>query len=271
MSAASGEVAVIQSAFWQTNTAIITDPDGGIVLIDPGVLPDELRSIARRVGEGRLIAALSTHEDWDHVLWARELGHGAPRLAHPETVRILTDHRETLLTSLTEAERELSVAWDHDLAGRLDPIPQQTVAFGEHIRVTFIPTPGHTDGHASLVLEGEGAIFAGDMLSDVDIPILAETPGSLDAYIRSLDVLQHLLADARTIIPGHGAPCDRDVARQRLDRDRAYVDSLGKGRATGSWPERPIPDDPRWQRVENRETHRYHIKAMAKLRTGPTP
>jgi glyoxylase-like metal-dependent hydrolase (beta-lactamase superfamily II) len=270
MKSPSCSVQVIQSTFWQTNTGIITDPNGQIVLVDPGVLPVELERLARMTGKGRLIAALATHEDWDHVLWSPILGSGIPRLAHPRTIQILTEQRDTLLTRLSEAERELGVSWDHDLAGRLEPAPDGTLSLGQHIQVTIVPTPGHTAGHTSLWLERDGILFAGDMLSDVDPPILADTARSADDYISSLDALAPLVGMAATIIPGHGTQCDGDEATRRLERDRHYLDVVRDAADRGA--SAPVEEiardtahrlaDPRIHWTEGWRAHVMNIETM---------
>jgi glyoxylase-like metal-dependent hydrolase (beta-lactamase superfamily II) len=226
-------VEIIQSRFWQTNTGIIIGPHGEMVLIDPGVFPDELAALAQRNGEGRVLAPLATHEDWDHVLWSSALGSNVPRMAHPDVVRILNDDRPTLLRSLTQAEEEFGVTWEHDLVGRLESIPTETIEIGDHIRLSFTPTPGHTPVHTSIMLEGEGVLFAGDMLSDVDPPILADSPGVVTTYLASLSILEDLIQEAGIVVPGHGSACDRSEALLRLDRDRRCLDVIS-GAARGA-------------------------------------
>jgi glyoxylase-like metal-dependent hydrolase (beta-lactamase superfamily II) len=255
----------MQSTFWMTNTGLITGADGSVVLVDPGVLPDELAEIARRAGKGRLRAAISTHEDWDHVLWSRDLPARIPRLALPETVRMLEMQRDEVLRSLAREEASLGVRWEHDLVGRLDPVETNPLVLG-NMRITLVPTPGHTMGHASLWLEDDGVLFAGDMLSDVDIPMLAPVPGVARIYLRSLETLEAHLHAAMMIVPGHGTPCGREEARSRLDADRAYMESLIAWSDDGV-PEPPnlnslLPGDPRVLRHENIDAHRQNAAAI---------
>lgn len=257
------DVEVIQSAFWQTNTGVITDPNGNVVLVDPGVLPAELDKIVGRMEQQRVVAALATHEDWDHVLWPDVPDGNIARLAHPETVRMLSTAREELLASLISAEDELGVSWNHDLVGRLDAVPDATVVITDHIHVTFIATPGHTEGHASITLEGEGILFAGDMLSDIDIPMIANSPGALGAYRRSLAILEPLIESANTIIPGHGTPCGPEDACNRLRFDRMYLDALRHDVDRIPSLDDILPGDPRALRAENREAHQQHLRMLA--------
>lgn len=267
-------VDVVQSDFWQTNTGIITDPGGNVILIDPGVFPSELRALAQQIGEGKAVAAFSTHEDWDHVLWSTELGPDVPRLAHPETVRILTEGRDALLQSLSAAEEELGVTWDHDLVGRLKPTLIETVVPGAQVRITVISTPGHTEGHASLWLEDNRILFAGDMLSDVDPPILADDPRSADQFSTSLDKLESIVKHADIIVPGHGSICDRVEAALRLSRDRAYLDIVRQAVDTDTSRDRETIArrtsdalaDPRIHWDEGWQAHTSNVETLMRTR-----
>lgn len=258
-------VEVRQSVFWMTNTGILTTPDGSIVLVDPGVLPHELAAIAKRAGEGRLLAAISTHDDWDHVLWSADFPADVPRLAHPTTIRVLANERDDILRSLSRAESDLEVRWDHDLMGRLDPVTGESVVLGD-IHIRFIPTPGHTAGHTSLWLGEEGILFAGDMLSDIDIPMLAQVPGVGEDYLRSLDTLEPLLETATMVMPGHGSPSDGPEARRRLEADRTYIEALIAW-STNAGQDLPtleamMPHDIRAGRPENVDAHRQNGAAV---------
>lgn len=96
-----------------------------------------------------------------------------------------------------EADEEL------DVPGRLRPIR----------------TPGHTEGHVSLVSEERDVLFAGDAILTLD-PLTREEgprlpPDSLntspDQVRTSLDALEEV--EVRTLLPGHGEPWTRGVSR----------------------------------------------------------
>ena len=72
-------VLVHASEFCQSN-AIVVPGRAGVLLIDPGVLGDEMACLANDLRElGQPVAAgFSTHPHWDHLLWHARLG-AAPR------------------------------------------------------------------------------------------------------------------------------------------------------------------------------------------------
>ena len=72
-------VLIHESEFCQSN-AVVVHGRAGVLLIDPGVLGDEMAALAddlRELGQP-VVAGFSTHPHWDHLLWHARLG-AAPR------------------------------------------------------------------------------------------------------------------------------------------------------------------------------------------------
>jgi glyoxylase-like metal-dependent hydrolase (beta-lactamase superfamily II) len=93
-------------------------------------------------------------------------------------------------------------------------------------------------GHAALLIEARGVLVAGDMLSDLLIPMLNldETADPIEDYLAALRLLEGAAAGVDVLVPGHGSAGGADQARARIDQDRAYVHAV---RDAG------VPDDPR--------------------------
>jgi glyoxylase-like metal-dependent hydrolase (beta-lactamase superfamily II) len=105
--------------------------------------------------------------------------------------------------------------------------------------VQVIEHPAHATGHAALFVEGRGVLVAGDMLSDVFVPMLDDWDGANDPvsdYLDGLTALEGVIDDVEVVVPGHGSVCRGEQVRARLDQDRAYVHALRDG---------ADPDDPR--------------------------
>ena len=82
-------------------------------------------------------------------------------------------------------------------------------------------------------------LVAGDMLSDVLIPMLDDVNSTIDPiedYLVGLRLLEGVADDVDVVIPGHGSVGGADQVRARIKQDRAYVHALRDGHA---------PDDPR--------------------------
>ena len=116
---------------------------------------------------------------------------------------------------------------------------------------------GHAPGHAAVFLPDAGVLVAGDMLSDIEIPILdtvADDP--LGDYRTGLKRLA-AVPGVRWLVPGHGHVADAGEFRRRLDADNHYLDLLAE--------RRPF-DDPRCGNAEwLRNCHEAQLRAVAGL------
>src|SRR5215472_1858515 len=100
-----------------------------------------------------------------------------------------------------------------------------TIDVGD-LRLLVIETPGHCDGHISLLLEYEGrrTLFAGDAIFFGGKILLQNIHDCrLDAQIRSLRGLRGVRVDA--LLPGHLTPSLKDGQRH-IERANEILDRL---------------------------------------------
>ena len=166
-----------QSEFCQTN-AVVVHGRAGVLLIDPGVYGSEMACLANDLDAGQpVVAGFSTHPHWDHVLWHARLG-SAPRYG---TARCAAAVREATVGCGREGPRiaQMDAAGhrradvDWDLFGLVTGLPAEHRADSlGRPAVRIIEHQAHAPGHAALLIEERGVLVAGDMLSDVLIPLL---------------------------------------------------------------------------------------------------
>ena len=224
-------VLVGTSRFMATNTVIVTAGQRALV-IDPGVHADELDALAVDVLRRRLdvVGGFATHAHWDHVLWHGDLG-DVPRWASTRTATEAAAHHAELID-----EAEATTPVDDALLGVLAPVEGALPWDGPEVHL--VVHDAHAPGHAALWFPELGLLVAGDMGSDIEVPLLdPDRPGpeALAAHHAGLDALA-AVGPVRWAITGHGHACDGDMWRRRLDADRSYLDELATGRAS---------DDPR--------------------------
>jgi glyoxylase-like metal-dependent hydrolase (beta-lactamase superfamily II) len=110
-----------------------------------------------------------------------------------------------------------------ELIGLLTALP----ADGGPVPGEIIEHQAHAVGHAAVLLADRGVLLAGDMLSDVLIPLLdPRRPGQVDAYETALDRLGEAAWNIHVLVPGHGSVAEGPEIAARLAADRAYIDAL---------------------------------------------
>lgn len=244
-------VLVATSSFELTTSTVVVGTAGGCLLIDPGVTVAELARLAEDLRELGLrpAAAWSTHPHWDHVLWSRELG-GAPRYATPAAVAVT----EATRTELADEAHRSAPGHDLALLGRLTPLDTDAIGW-DGPEAQLILHDGHAPGHGAVFLPGAGVLVAGDMCSDVEIPLLdLAAPDPLGDYRLGL-VRLAAVPGLRQVVPGHGHVGDAGEFRRRLAADAVYLDALELGKPPGD--PRLTGQSPEWLRVRHHEQLRY--------------
>ena len=236
-------VLVHQSEFCQSN-AVVVQGRAGVLLIDPGVLGPELAAVAddvRELGQP-VVAGFSTHPHWDHLLWHTRLG-AAPRYG---TARCAASARDQLSDPGAKARiaaqfipPDIAGQVPLDLLGLITGLPAGTAQIpwdGPQVRI--IEHQAHAPGHAALLVEERGVLVAGDMLSDVLMPMLDlnGTADPIEDYLAALRLLEGAAEGVDVLIPGHGSIGGADQVHARIDQDRAYVHALRDAQ---------VPSDPR--------------------------
>jgi glyoxylase-like metal-dependent hydrolase (beta-lactamase superfamily II) len=219
------------SACMETN-GVVVQGLSGVLVVDPGLTRTELACLAddiRSLGQP-VVCGFATHPHWDHVLWHPALG-DAPRYAAADAVASMAEQLSNPGWQAEEEEGlppEIAGQVPFELFGQLTALPADARELpwdGPQVRV--LPHRAHAPGHAALLVDG--VLIAGDMLSDVFVPMPdlygAENP--IDDYLAALDLLE--AAGAALVIPGHGRS-GHDVA-DRIRLDRAYIEALRDGGA----------------------------------------
>jgi glyoxylase-like metal-dependent hydrolase (beta-lactamase superfamily II) len=234
-------VLIHRSEFCQSN-AVVVQGGAGVLLIDAGVQDHEMACLAGDLSEmGQpVVAGFSTHPHWDHLLWHARLG-PAPRYGTARCAATVKDRLSDAGAKARIAQHlippDVADQVPLDLLGLITGLPAGTALIpwdGPEVRI--IEHQAHASGHAALLIAERGVLVAGDMLSDVLIPMLdlTSTADPIEDYLAALRLLEDAAGDVDVLIPGHGSV--GAGVRARIDQDRAYVHALRDAR---------VPDDPR--------------------------
>lgn len=200
----------------------------GALLVDPGYFPGDLDRIAgfleSRGHEASRI--LLTHSDWDHVTGPVRFPRASVIASSLYPPRVESDG-ERIVRSLEELDRKLYVRREPPFA---IPLPDSLVGspcdlVWDGPPARLVTAGGHTPDGLMLILREPRLLFAGDHLSDREIPFVGE---SVEAYVATLAAVRSLVSrgEVETLVPGHGDVCARREILERLDEDADYLSRL---------------------------------------------
>lgn len=180
-----------------TNTYVLTDEDGKVLLIDPACFYEQERqalyqTITRLLRPDQPLTIVATHGHLDHLWgakWATETWHTPVRMHEADIPMAQAMQQQYDLFGVgLKAERfEIEEFRDQD----------------SEFRFQIIHTPGHTPGSVCLYFPEERKLFSGDTLfrcgyGRTDLP-----GGNYGQLISSLEELMTLPAETE-VFPGHG-------------------------------------------------------------------
>ena len=212
-------VLIHESEFCQSN-AVVVHGRAGVLLIDPGVHGSEMACLANDLGElsQTVAAGFSTHPHWDHLLWHARLGaaprYGTARCA--DIVRVLLSDAGWKARIAEWIPPDIAEQVPLDLLGLITGLPAETARIpwdGPQVRI--IEHQAHAPGHAALLIEERGVLVAGDMLSDVLIPMLdLNAADPIEDYLAALRLLEGVAGDVDVLVPGYGSGGGRAKSRR---------------------------------------------------------
>jgi len=213
----------VRQSEWVWTNSIVVRGDEGLVVIDPGIHGSELEDLADEVDRLGIpvVAGLSTHPHFDHLLWHGRLG-DVPRYATAACAQVAGEARERAQAMAAEEATGVPL----ELVALVTPLP----ADGGPVPGEIIEHRAHAVGHVAVLLADRGVLLAGDMLSDVLIPLFdPRQDDQVGAYETALDRLGEAAEQVDVVVPGHGAVAEGPEVAARLAADRAYIDALRRG------------------------------------------
>jgi glyoxylase-like metal-dependent hydrolase (beta-lactamase superfamily II) len=235
----------VRQSEWVWSNATVVRADDGLILVDPGIDGSDLDELADDVDRLGIpvVAGFSTHPHWDHLIWHPRFG-DVPRYATAACAERASGAQERAQKMAAESASGIPL----ELMALVTPLPADSGPVPGEV----IEHEAHAVGHAAILLADRGVLIAGDMLSDVLIPLFdPRRPGQIDVYGAALDLLGEVTGNVDVVIPGHGAVAEGPEIAARLAADHAYVDALRQG-------EDPV--DPRLRREWLSVPHQANIE-----------
>jgi glyoxylase-like metal-dependent hydrolase (beta-lactamase superfamily II) len=211
---------VARYAWYDVNVTLI-EGEAGLLVVDTHTSLEAGRAVLsdlRRVSSRPLVGIVNTHEHFDHTFGnAAFLEDGAvPVIAH-----------ETAAAN-TVASGELEKGSDRT---RSDPrgrevvetpiVPADTtfssvtaVDLGDRAVELVHPGRGHTGGDLVVRLDDADVLLAGDLVEESGMPAFGADCFPME-WPLALDLVLNLVGPGTVVVPGHGAPVDRDFVQEQ--------------------------------------------------------
>jgi hydroxyacylglutathione hydrolase len=192
----SVEVTTFVNGRWRQNCYLIADSQKDVLIVDPG---SDAPGLAKLIDENgwHPRAIVNTHGHFDHIGAVADLmdRYGMPFYLHRADDALV--RRANLYRMVFEEPDPVRVPTiTHDISKL--PGLFQAGSFD----VSWIPTPGHTDGSVCFIIEG--MLFSGDTLMHRVIGRTDLPGGNRERLLASVRGLQSLAADT-VVWGGHGA------------------------------------------------------------------
>jgi len=208
---------------WFDVNVTLVGGDRGLLVIDTHGSTAAARDVVedvRRLGAGEVVGVVNTHWHFDHTFGnhAFRTAYGdVPIHAHEEAAADLArwgartkqryadspddPHRDDVLaTELVVPDHTFSSAVSLDLGGRIAELVH--------------PGRGHTAGDLVARIPDVDVVLAGDLVEESAAPSYNTDAWPME-WPLTLDMLLSLSTSATVVVPGHGAPVDRDFVEQQ--------------------------------------------------------
>ncbi len=213
---------VARYPWFDVNVTLVAG-DRGLLVVDThasGAAAREVLDDVRRLGAGEVVAVVNTHEHFDHTFGNAEFrtAYGDLPIHAHETAAANTvsagerikglyaadpddPHRdEVAATEIVPADRTFSSAVALDLGDRMVELVH--------------PGRGHTAGDLVVRVPDADCLLAGDLVEESGPPGFGADCYPLE-WPLSLDIVLGLTGSASVVVPGHGAPVDREFVEDQ--------------------------------------------------------
>jgi glyoxylase-like metal-dependent hydrolase (beta-lactamase superfamily II) len=208
---------------WLDVNVSVVRGSSGLLVVDTQSSADAARGViedVRALGAGEVVAVVNTHEHFDHTF-----GNGAFRAAYGAIP--VHAHEVAAVNTVTSGERYKKLFADEPRDPHLDAmLATEVVAadttfssavaldLGDRLVELVHPGRGHTAGDLVVRVPDADALLAGDLVEESGPANLGDDSWPME-WPLALDIVLGLLTSTSVVVPGHGAPVDREFVEEQ--------------------------------------------------------
>lgn len=211
---------------WCDVNVCVVEGDAGLLVVDTHGSSHAAREVVadlRRLSLRPVVAVVNTHAHFDHVLGNavfREEYADPPVTAHEAAAAATATQLEELTAELRAMPPERRGAHDEEILQTPVVAADRTfssvtvIDLGDRSVELVHPGRGHTDGDLVVRLEDADVLLAGDLVEESGPPAYGADCWPLE-WPTSLDLVLQLVGPHTVVVPGHGAPVDREYVQEQ--------------------------------------------------------
>lgn len=240
---------------WMDVNVSLIAGEAGLLVLDTqassalahGVVED-----LRRVSSLPVLWAVNSHQHFDHTFGNGVLRDaGATLLCHESAAETLPAHAAEVRAAAAQEDDERYAA----VAATEVVVPEQTFSsaialdLGDRMVELIHPGRGHTAGDLLVRVPDADLVLAGDLVEESgdrgSVPGFGEDCYPME-WPLSLDIVLGLTTSSSIVVPGHGAPVDRDFVEEQRNSIGIVAETirdlatrgvpLDQALAAGQWP-----------------------------------
>lgn len=226
---------------WFDVNVTLVGGDRGLLLVDTHGSWRAAREVVddvRRLGAGEVVEVVNTHGHFDHCFGnatVLDAWPGVPVHATEAGARNAVTAGERIKAAYAadggdaraqEIADTVVTPADHTFSSA------HALHLGDRLVELVHPGRGHTDGDLVVCVPDADVVLAGDLVEESGPPMFGEDSFPMD-WPATLDLVLQLLAPTTVILPGHGAPVDRDFVSNQRDLVGSVAETIRDGRTRG--------------------------------------
>jgi glyoxylase-like metal-dependent hydrolase (beta-lactamase superfamily II) len=207
---------------WYDVNVTVIEGEAGLLVVDTYASTKAAREViadVRRLSSRPVVGLVNTHDHFDHTFGNSALRSEfgpVPITAHESAAETTVSHgeqvKEAMLARGDDRAAEIAetplVAADHTFSS------VRTIDLGDRAVELVHPGRGHTAGDLVVRLDDADVLLAGDLVEESGMPSYGDDCFPME-WPTSLDLALQLIGPGTVVVPGHGAPVDRDFVQEQ--------------------------------------------------------